>query len=1325
MRGDDRGGASLFRATALLLLLAGPLLFTGCNAGVVGVVVDLRLADADAAAREDSSRVQGPVSVVFEGIRNNRTNPAQTLVSFRLASEGTGSTEVVVEYSAALAPFERVVFQDPVPGRPPTADAEPGVLTSLATSPEGVLHEFGWNAAESLGGTGLVEVVLRFTAQDVLDVPVLVGNDAPGIESLRLIDQGDGLIAIEIVISDSSSDPVDLTLGVSTDLDAVAEGDFQPLNVLEVREGLPASTSGETTTLTWPARDDLGPLDRDVLVRVAPRDLVGEVTEGAGDPLLQAAFLDLNSDPVVSSVVVSRGAENGDRRRGLGVRFDVADAEGDDVDVVVQWASQDEDFVELPAEIDTDAAARERLLFSPESSSDRRLLGIVTLRSRKMSGPVVAPSAGVTLGDGELLATWLLARGELCGGFETLAGRAVSIDRGTDPPGGDGAQTRVVCGFAADTGILRLDAGFDPPGRPGHRLLIDAGGPSRLAATAVGVRHHVIWASDADVPGGGAVRVRVTPFDRAFAAADDLFASCRSDSPHPLAGAYPGDRGRSAETERARDLHGPFGSGGGAWKVPLAPVDDPAALATADIDGDGSMDVVAVSGEARSLVVSLQTAPGSFDQLRFLDERTGDPSDVLIADLDGDADLDIAVASGRFTTEPDPDRGVPAFDRPGSVMLYFQQGTVENGDLDFVADRVLLRAGGELRFPSAIAAADLDSDGDVDIAVVDAGAERSPVTVFYRGGGADGPDACGDTDSGYSACSIDIAGAGGSPGDSGDGYRDIEIVDFDGDADPDIIYTEEDSIVVLLNGGAGDFSEALSVAVPDADIRSIALVDIDGDGDDDLLAADPEAAEVIVLRRSGEREFDIGESLTTSSLRRPVSLLVTDVDGNGRDDVLIADEGDGKTSGRVVVCLADGNGDLTCASLDRSGDTAPRDLAVADFDRDGLIDIASIEAGAREVAIYLQEAPGSYSESGESLGPLPLSPLPTSVTVGDLDNNGSLDLVVSSVTADSLSVLLQGEDGVFDDRGDSAPSQGGFPEVALGDVNGDGLRDMVTSATRGDRISVWTQSADGTFAVGGESLTSDDLSGPQSIALGDVDGDGRLDIVSVGRFSGIVLWFAGGEGGVFGDAALVDVDAVGAATLSSPADVAVGDLDRDGRLDLAVAAHRGDEIWILMQGEGPGAFRPEIVELPDGTRPVALELVDLDGDGVTEILVAGHGAPSLFVLREIDGVYRPIDLSSNVEGHGLSSVSSADVDADGRIDLVVGSPSSGAIEVLRATGADGFAPARVLGRTDLRADVVSFVPVRTLALDVDGDGEIDILAVNRAQDDVIVFWGGR
>jgi hypothetical protein len=170
------------------------------------------------------------------------------------------------------------------------------------------------------------------------------------------------------------------------------------------------------------------------------------------------------------------------------------------------------------------------------------------------------------------------------------------------------------------------------------------------------------------------------------------------------------------------------------------------------------------------------------------------------------------------------------------------------------------------------------------------------------------------------------------------------------------------------------------------------------------------------------------------------------------------------------------------------------------------------------------------------------------MAVGDFNRDGNLDLVVADYASNDIKVLLGNGDGKFQLAG-SYSTGPGPDSVAVADLNGDGMLDLVVATngstdTDNNTVSILLGNGDGTFRAHVDYDTGS--SNPSSVAVGDFNGDGKLDLVVADLFSTDVRLLLGNGDGTFGTAASY---AAGA----GPSSVAVGDFNDDGRLDIAVA----------------------------------------------------------------------------------------------------------------------------------------------------------------------------
>jgi YVTN family beta-propeller protein len=351
------------------------------------------------------------------------------------------------------------------------------------------------------------------------------------------------------------------------------------------------------------------------------------------------------------------------------------------------------------------------------------------------------------------------------------------------------------------------------------------------------------------------------------------------------------------------------------------------------------------------------------------------------------------------------------------------------------------------------------------------------------------------------------------------------------------------------------------------------------------------------------RSFTPASELPVAAGTGPYAVAIGDFNGDGIADLAVANSG----INTVSILLGDGSGGFTNASGSPVAvGSSPFAVAIGDFNGDGIADLAVANSGSNAVSILLGDGRGGFTNASGS--PVGVDRNPGAVAIGDFNRDGIADLAVTNYVSGTVSILLGNGDGTFAPAFGSPVTLGTGPyAVAIGDFNGDGKADLAVVKIVGD-VSILLGDGSGGFIPAAGSPVAVG-STPYAVAIGDFNRDGIPDLAVTNSGNNTVSILLGDGSGGFTPASGSPV-AVG----KSPYSVAIGDFNGEGIADLAVTNETDNTVTILL-GNGSGGFT-NASESPVtvGNTPLGVAIGDFNGDGTADLAVTNYGGNNVSIL---------------------------------------------------------------------------------------------------------------
>jgi FG-GAP-like repeat len=607
-------------------------------------------------------------------------------------------------------------------------------------------------------------------------------------------------------------------------------------------------------------------------------------------------------------------------------------------------------------------------------------------------------------------------------------------------------------------------------------------------------------------------------------------------------------------------------------------IEGAAQVASADLNGDGNADLV-VTDDLESAYIVLGNGDGTFGSPSHISLHKN-AYGIAIADLNGDGILDLAIAiAGAHNS-----RGEAA------ILIGLGDGSFAPPVFYNLTDNAI-----------RLVATDLNHDGKLDLAVALSNGDHALGVLLGNGDGTFQP-VVKSVDGG----SADIAAADFNGDGNVDlalaGFSDVQVVLGNGDGrfQPAMTYSPEgaistvatadlsrdgvpdlivggDHVVTFLGNGDGTFGPPVTYGIG----RYFARIGyFNADRDPDVVAgtaAGGNFSAIVVAfgKRDGTLRAPIAYDL------KPTGFVSADFDGDRHADVVVASD----VSSDHLLFLR-GLGDGTFATGMPIEGFGAAHMVATDLNGDGKVDLLSGGIDTR-----LGNGDGTFQTAQHTSLPFNY-PWPA---VADFNKDGRVDVAVTSIGADQFAILLGRGDGTF-----GVPTYYHTPtdfsySPTPADFNGDGNPDLAICVQLSNMVSIYLGNGDGTFASPLPVATSY----PRYSSVGDLNQDGKLDLLVAGGVASIgdvyLKLFLGNGDGTFQAAQTL---------YSDYGTVEVADLDRDGHLDVAIAPLYVERGLVVLRGRGDGSFGA-VGEFPTGQSLTNgfFVLSDLNGDAKPEAMV--------------------------------------------------------------------------------------------------------------------------
>ena len=653
-------------------------------------------------------------------------------------------------------------------------------------------------------------------------------------------------------------------------------------------------------------------------------------------------------------------------------------------------------------------------------------------------------------------------------------------------------------------------------------------------------------------------------------------------------------------------------------------VPQPTSVAIGDFNNDNRSDIVVANSGTDSLGILLALNNGTFGMKTMYSIGTDShPQYIMTCDINKDNHIDIVSVNSKSNSI--------------SVIMGYGNGSF--------AEQMIYSTGDDSS-PYAVVSGDVNNDNRLDLVIANKGTNN--IGIFY----------------GYNYTSFQPQQTYSITDNSSP--RGIIVSDLNNDNILDIAATfyNSDSWCILLGCGNGSFTIAKTYSLTNGSRPyGIGVGDFNNDNKSDIVVANYLSDNIGVVLGYGNEKFSTIRLYSTGNSSYPIAIALGDFNNDSRLDIIVANY----LPSNIGVFLGYGNGHFaTMMTYSTGKNSLSSDVTVADFNNDGRLDIAVVNYVTSNVGILCGYGNGTFANqvifsSGYASGP-------RCIAVGDFNRDNQLDIATGNFDANNVGILFGYGNGSFASVITYPVGNGSAPfDISVDDFNNDNISDIAVASIGTNGIVVLFGFGDGSFLLGSPYSTGIGSS-PTSLANGDFNKDGRLDIAVVNQKSNTIGIFLGDDNKPF---AGVTTYTTGAG--SRPHSVALGDFNNDSLFDIVVASYGTNSVGILFGGPHRNFNYTQICPTEYGASPYSVAVSDFNNDSYLDIVVANSGTDNIVILLG-DGTGKFINGKTYLTGIRSRpyTVAISDFNNDNILDIAVANSGTNNILLLYGDGDGTF-----------------------------------------------------